>query len=156
MSSNALLDKDFLLDLTTAQEREIYCKIIALNFDECPLEEITGNVSSGSISIDGTSSIRRSCSISLIAQELNIHAYYWGLHTKIKVFIGMKNNINSKYDDIIWFPQGVYVLTSFSTSQSTTGWTVSLSGKDKMCLLNGEVGGVVSDVWILHEHASQL
>lgn len=146
MSSNALLDKDFLLDLTTAQEREIYCKIIALNFDECPLEEITGNVSSGSISIDGTSSIRRSCSISLIAQELNIHAYYWGLHTKIKVFIGMKNNINSKYDDIIWFPQGIYILTSFSTSQSTTGWTVSLSGKDKMCLLNGEVGGIVNSL----------
>ena len=32
-SNNALLDNNFLYDLTTAQEREIYCKIIALNFE---------------------------------------------------------------------------------------------------------------------------
>ena len=142
--NNALLDNNFLYDLTTAQEREIYCKIIALNFEEYPLEEITGNIQSGSISLDGASAVRRSCSISLIAQELDINSYYWGLNTKIKVMIGMKNTLNDAYDDIIWFPQGIYILTSFSTSQSTSGWNVSLSGKDKMCLLNGEVGGVVN------------
>ena len=45
------------------------------------------------------------------------------------------------YPDIIWFPQGIYLITSFNTSQSTNNYTISISGKDKMCLLNGELGG---------------
>ena len=35
----------------------------------------------------------------------------------------------------------MYVITSFNTSQSTNNFTVSISGKDKMCLLNGDLGG---------------
>ena len=33
------------------------------------------------------------------------------------------------------------IITSFNTSQSTNNYTISISGKDKMCLLNGEVSG---------------
>lgn len=33
------------------------------------------------------------------------------------------------------------VITNFSTSLSTSGYNVSISGKDKMCLLNGELSG---------------
>ena len=35
----------------------------------------------------------------------------------------------------------MYVITSFNTNQSTNNFTVSISGKDKMCLLNGDLGG---------------
>lgn len=140
---NPLADKDFLRELDQNREREVFAKIVSLDYNENPIEEITGRVSSGTVSIDGSSSVRRSCSLSLIAQELNIHDFYWGLTTKFKLYSGLKNNINSKYPDIIWFPLGMFVISSFNTSQNINSYTVSIQGKDKMCLLNGTLGGTV-------------
>jgi hypothetical protein len=140
---NPLADKDFLRELDQNREREVFAKIVSLDYNENPIEEITGRVSSGTVSIDGSSSVRRSCSLGLIAQELNIHDFYWGLTTKFKLYSGLKNNINPKYPDIIWFPLGMFVISSFNTSQDTNSYTVSIQGKDKMCLLNGTLGGTV-------------
>lgn len=136
-----LFDKDFLYKLDQYHHKGLYAKIIALNFDENPIEQIEGRVTGGSINIDGTSSMRRSCSITLVANEVNINDFYWGLNTKFRFEIGVKNDINAKYPDIIWFLQGTFVITNFSTSLSTNSYTINISGKDKMCLLNGEVGG---------------
>ena len=141
--NNPLLDKEFLKQLDECKHHTIFAKVIALRFDEEPIEEITGEITSGSINIDGTSAVRRSCSLSMVAKNINITNYYWGLNTKFKLSIGLKNTINSAYPDIIWFKQGVYLITSFSTSQSTNSCTISLQGKDKMCLLNGDIGGVI-------------
>lgn len=138
---NYLFDKDFLYNLDQHHHKELYVKIIALTIDENPIEQIEGRVTGGSINIDGTSSMRRSCSITLVANDVNINDFYWGLNTKFRFEIGVKNDINSDYPDIIWFPQGTYIITSFSTSLSTNSYTINISGKDKMCLLNGEVGG---------------
>lgn len=140
--NNPLLDTVFLSQLDESTEKEVWARVITLTVDEKPVEEITGRIiSGGSINVDGTSAIRRSCSFSMVAKELNINDFYWGLYTKIKVEIGLTNKINSNYPDIIWFKQGTYVLTNFSTSQSTTNYTISIQGKDKMCLLNGDIGG---------------
>ena len=35
------------------------------------------------------------------------------------------------------------MINSFNTSRSTNNFTISISGKDKMCLLNGEAGGAL-------------
>lgn len=141
-----LLDADFLKRLDNEKQRETFAKIIALDWDENPLEEITGRVTGGSASIDGSSAVRRTCSLTMVAEELNIHDYYWGLNTKFKLQIGLRNNIDDRYDDICWFPLGMYVISSFSTAQSTNNYTVNIQGKDKMCLLNGEMGGVVNSL----------
>jgi hypothetical protein len=143
---NPLIDLDFLKRLDTEKEREVFAKVIALDWDENPLEEITGRVTGGSVNIDGTSAVRRTCSVSLVAEELNIHDYYWGLNSKFKLSVGLKNRIDERYPDIIWFPQGTYAISSFSTSQSTNSYSVSIQGKDKMCLLNGELGGIVNSL----------
>jgi hypothetical protein len=45
---------------------------------------------------------------------------------------------------MLWFPLGIYVISSVSISHSNSGLTVSIQAKDKMCLLNGECGGVFS------------
>lgn len=143
---NFLLDADFLKRLDNEKQRETFAKIIALDWDENPLEEITGRVTGGSASIDGASAVRRTCSLTMVAEELNIHDYYWGLSTKFKLFVGLKNSIDDRYDDICWFPLGTYVISSFSTAQSTNNYTVNIQGKDKMCLLNGELGGTVNSL----------
>lgn len=139
--SNPLLDKDFLLKLDQQKERENFARIISLDFDENPLEQIEGRVTGGSVNIDGTSAVRRSCSLSMVAENLDINNFYWGVKNKFKLEIGLSNKIDSNYPDVIWFPLGMYVITSFSTSYTTNSYTISISGKDKMCLLNGELGG---------------
>lgn len=135
------MDSEFLKKLDSHRSREVFAKLISLDFQENPIEQIEGRVTGGSINIDGASAVRRTCSVSMVAKEMNINEFYWGLYSKFKLEIGLKNFVDDKYSDIIWFPQGTYVITSFSTNQTTNNYTVSISGKDKMCLLNGEVGG---------------
>ena len=143
MVKNPLLDIDFLNQLTLNKDRETYVRITALTKDELPVEYIEGKVTGGSINIDGTSCVRRTCSLSMIANDVNINDYYWGLKNKFKLEIGIKNMINSNYPNIIWFKQGLFIITSFSTSQSANSFTINISGKDKMCLLNGDLSGVL-------------
>ena len=138
---NPLQDKEFLYNLNQDRHKEIYAKIISLTFDEKPLEQIEGRVSSGSINIDGTSTVRRTCNLTLIAKDVNITDFYWGVSNKFTLEIGLKNNINKDYPNIIWFKQGIYVITSFNSSLTNSNYTISINGKDKMCLLNGEIGG---------------
>lgn len=141
--ANPLIDKIFLKKLDEFPLRVIYAKIIALDNNEYPREEIQGRATGGSVNLDGTSAIRRSCSLTLLADDLDLRDYYWGLNNKFKLEIGMKNFIDANYPEIIWFPQGVYIITQFSTSQNATGYSISISGKDKMVLLNGEVSGKI-------------
>lgn len=144
MKANPLLDNIFLEKLFTAYDREIYAKITALNFDELPTEEISGKVTGGSINVDGTSACRRTCSLTLVANEVNINDYYWGLNTKFELQIGLTNRIDEKYPDIIWFKEGIYLITTFSTALGTSNYTINIQGKDKMGLLDGTIGGTLT------------
>lgn len=164
---NPMLDKEFLKQLDNYNNKTIYARVVALNLQEYPTQDITGIVQSGNINIDGNSAIRRSCSLTLISTlnseedenediklekqknslnggiNVKLNDFYWGLNTKFQVYIGIKNEINPEYDDIIWFNMGIYLITSFSASLGVNSFSVSISGKDKMCLLNGDVGGVI-------------
>lgn len=139
--SNYLIDKEFLNKLDLAKEKEIFVKIILLTIDELPLTQIEGYTTQGTISIDGTSAMRRTCSLSMVAAKMDAANFDWCLNSKFSLSIGVANNIDPQYPNIIWFPQGIFVFTSISISQTISSFTVSLSGKDKMCLLNGEIGG---------------
>ena len=110
---NPLLDLDFLDKLHHARVRKTYARVIALDKEERALETIEGVVTSGSISVDGSSAVRRTCSLSMVVKELNIHEYYWGLKTKVELYAGLENNIDDTYPKIIWFKQGTFVLSSF-------------------------------------------
>jgi hypothetical protein len=46
------------------------------------------------------------------------------------------------YPDIIWFKQGIYLITSFKYIVNTNGTdNIYITGKDKMALLNGDISG---------------
>lgn len=134
-------DKDFLKLLDNVKNKEVYARLTSLTFSELPIELIEGRVTGGTISLDGKSSSRRTCNLNLIAKDVNVNQFYWGLTHKFKVEIGIKNIINSKYPDIIWFKQGIFVITNFNISLSTNGYNITINGKDKMSLLNGDLGG---------------
>ena len=108
----SLLDEDFLAALLEQKERTIYAKISALDINELPLDSIEGKVTGGSINIDGASSVRRTCSLTMISDEIDINDFYWGLKTKFKLYIGLTNRIKYRpaytelyqnYPDICWF-----------------------------------------------------
>lgn len=140
-----LYSEDFLRELDAYPHRTTFVKIIALDVDENPLESIEGRISNGgSINIDGASFVRRTCSLTMLAEDVNIHDFYWGYKTKIKVSIGLENCVDNSYPEVIWFEQGVFVITQFSCQLSTNGYNISLTAKDKMCLINGDVGGAMS------------
>lgn len=143
MISNPLFDTAFLKQLIEQKNREIFARITALTINEMPIEYIEGKVTGGSINVDGNSAVRRTCTLSMVAQDVNINDFYWGLKNKFRLEIGLKNTFNCNYPEIIWFKQGLYVITSFSTSQSTNNYNINISGKDKMCLLNGDLAGTL-------------
>lgn len=134
-------DRDFLLELDRDKNKTIYARITALRFDESPIEFIEGRVTQGSVNIDGTSAIRRSCSLTMVAAEFDYRNYYWGLNTKFKLEIGLENYINPAYPKVCWFDQGIFLITQFNTNRNASSFNISISGKDKMCQLNGEIGG---------------
>lgn len=138
-----LTDVDFLTKVFKNRQKHIKVKISSLTFDEKLIETLEGKVTNGSINIDGKSAMRRSCNLTLIPYN-NIDQVNWGLETKFKLEIGIENpyfQMDNDYPQTLWFPQGIYLITSFSQSISTNNKTISISGKDKMALLNGEISG---------------
>jgi hypothetical protein len=56
------------------------------------------------VNIDGNSAVRRTCSLSMVAKDVDINSFYWGLYNKFRVEVGLKNTVDRyNYDDIIWF-----------------------------------------------------
>lgn len=137
-------DKNFLLQLDQQKNKIIYAKITALTLQELPVETIEGRVTQGSINLDGASAVRRTCSLTIVAPGFDYSNYLWGFNTKFKLEIGVENKIDSRYEDIIWFKQGIYVISSFNTSKSSNNFTITIQGKDKMSRLNGDMGGTIN------------
>lgn len=142
--NNFLLDTEFLKELFSTRSRETYARVISLDNEENPREMIEGRVVQGSINLDGNSSMRRSCNLTMVtAPDIAYNDYYWALTTKFKLEIGLKNNVDTKYDNIVFFPMGVYVINNFNMSYGTGNYSISIQGQDKMCLLNGQVSGEI-------------
>lgn len=143
--NNSLLEK-----LVNEKIQTTYAKIVTYSFDEKPLSSIEGRVSGGSIQANGASAVRRTLSLSMVAKPeiANIENLdnEIAINKKVKVYIGrlMEN-------EIMWFNCGFYVISSASVNQSTSGWTISISGKDKMALLDGTAGGTLPTAVTFHE-----
>ena len=144
-----LRDKNFLKTIDRISLKEEFAKITILNWQERPIEDIQGKVSSGTLNINGNSSLRRTCNLTILIDENNSNITSvknsLSINKKIKLDIGVKNNTSqySEYD-IIWFPLGTYIISSVSITNTNSQITsASLQLKDKMCLLNGECGGLL-------------
>lgn len=144
-----LTDSNFLKNVNQMHIKEQYAKITILNWNEEPIQEIQGIVTGGSLNIDGKSSMRRTCNLSVfVAEDTNTNVtdidHLFSLNKKMYLEIGYLNVTNEyKKYKMLWFPQGLYVMINPSLSHSTDGTNISLTLKDKMCLLNGECGGVI-------------
>ena len=139
--------------------RELFVKLELLDWQENTIKEIQGLLTNGNISINGNSSIRRTCSFTFLADDKAQIDEYIKLNTKFKLFTGIKNKLNKKYSylgDIFWFKGGTYVFTNASFTHNASAVTVNVTAKDKMCLLNGEVSGIIPDTVVLHERVEDI
>lgn len=144
-----LKDKDFLKKMDEQRLKEQFVKITLLNWNEDPVEEIQGLATGGTINLDGKSSLRRTCSLSIFLKDNDYSGITnvgnkFAINTKVYVEVGFTNNTDQyKKYPIIWYPQGLFIINSVSSSHSTNGTTLSFQFKDKMCLLNGMCGGTL-------------
>jgi len=58
---NPLLDTLFLRELDHNRNRTTFVRLTSLTLDQYPIERIEGVATGGSITLDGTSSVRRIC-----------------------------------------------------------------------------------------------
>lgn len=142
-------DSDFLFKIDCLQTRTQYVKIIILDWQERPIQEIQGLTTGGSINLDGKSAMRRTCNLSMFVLNENLSKVtninnLFSLNKKAYLEIGIKNTTNQYIQyPIIWMPLGTFIIINSNLSHSTSGVTMSLQLKDKMCLLNGECGGMI-------------
>lgn len=172
-----LQDNLFLEQLDNLKIKEEFIKITVLSWKEDEIQEIQGKVIDGSLTIDGSSSLRRTANLTVFAEEtendLTQIDDILSINRKIRLEIGIVNkvpngiyetveketgrivhyeiNYKKKYGDIIWFPLGVFVIFDPTINHNVAdGVKISLTLKDKMCLLNGEAGGVFPAAIELH------
>lgn len=151
-----LKDSSFLKQFDNLHLKQQFVKLTVLTFNEQPIEEIQGKVISGNFNLDGTSSMRRTGNINLVADEYNNDLTktknLLSINKKIEVLIGFTNTTGQYTNyNIIWFPLGVYIIVAANISNSLNGINIALTLHDKMALLNGECGGTLPASIVLNE-----
>ena len=141
-----LLDDAFLKQINYSNNITLHCRIFVMNRDEAVIGTIEGKTSGGSLSLNGSSAIRRTGSLTIIADDSTYRITdvrnLLAIDKLIEIEVGI-DNLTTAYSatPILWFPLGHFVIGNASISYSSSGLTISLSLKDKMALLNGESGG---------------
>lgn len=154
--------REFLRKIDGFINQKRYVKITLLNWEEEPLKEIEGIISSGTMSLDGSSSIRRTCQMSTSVDagsyDIEDAEEDFAINKKIFLEIGVKN-YTDEYPQypILWFPQGVFFIKTFGCNSSTSSAVnITLSLVDKMAMLNGDVGGKLPAATIFDTEITQL
>ena len=148
-----LNDIPFLDKIYDQHSQTVYTQITVLDWWERPLQNIQGRIISGSISVNGDSSTRRTANLSVkILEESELYNNIdslFSINKKIFIETGLKNNLRHLGEDFypeydtIWFPFGTFIIVNCSITHDLSGVTLSLTLNDKMCLLNGTAGGVI-------------
>lgn len=174
--TNFLNDKRFLRQIDRLRIKEQYVRLTILSWSEESISEIQGKVLSGSVTLDGSSSLRRTANLTLLTDshynDLTTLNNDIAINKKVKMELGILNTVPSyfyqtendsgvlenheinyqeKYGNIVWFPLGIYVMFDPNIAHTGEGITLSVTLKDKMCLLNGDVGGVIPAAVTLSE-----
>lgn len=149
--------------------RTLFIKMKILDKDEHVLSTIEGHATGGSISINASSAVRRTGSITLVTgdssyeedQELQFYKVteidnLISMNKLVAIEIGLKNTgLEYPEYDIFWIPLGQFLITNASVTHSTQGIQIQAKLTDKMALLNGDIGGVIPGT-IIHSPIEDL
>ena len=143
-----LKDSAFLKRFDQLKIKQQLVKIVVLNFNQEPIQQIQGKVTGGNLSLDGSSAMRRTGNVNLIADQyendLTTTRNLLSINKKIELLVGFINTTGEYTNyDVLWFPQGIYMIINPNISHSGDGINISLTLHDKMANLNGECGGTL-------------
>ena len=115
-------------------------KVELLDWYEFVTMEITGEcVDEGTITVNRSQGVRRSCSLSLFNYEgkqvIDRDSKFW-YTKKFKLWTGIENEYTG---DIYWFSQGVFLTTSVEYNDNK----IQITGVDKFGLFTSDVGASV-------------
>ena len=92
--------------------------------------------------VDHLFSINKKCTIELGIVN-KVPKYNFKIQNQDDSISSYTINYQEQYGNIVWFPLGMYVMFNPSIAHSMQGVTISMQLKDKMCLLNGDLGGQI-------------
>lgn len=125
----------------TIQNKHI--KINVLNFNYQTVAEISGNVTSGSITIDASSDIRRTCQIECVVTDssfnIGVNKYIW-FDKYVQILIGIDDIYTG---ETVWFNQGIYIIDEPSYLYDAISHTLNFTGLDLMAKLTGQRNGYI-------------
>ena len=99
-----LSDSLFLHQLDLEKIKTKIIKVIVLTKEERAIAEVTGRVTSGSISIDGSSTVRRTASLEFIADTVDYNSIdlkqLFVINRKVSLQIGIKNTLKKELQEV--------------------------------------------------------
>ena len=128
--------------------RIIHTKINVLNFDLQIVSEISGVVLEGSTyTIDATSDIRRTCSISLVPKDNSFNIEYGGklwMDKYVQVFVGIEDVKNN--NEVVYSNLGLYLVNNPDQVYDATNNTITINGIDLMAKITGMRNGYLEGI----------
>lgn len=159
--NEALERRNFLSKIDSFVNQKRYVKITLLNWQEEPLKEIEGVITGGSMTFDGSSAVRRTCTMTTAVDATSYDVEDadedFAIDKKIYLEIGIVN-YTKEYPEypVLWFPQGVFFIKNFGcNSSSSSAVNINLTLTDKMAMLNGDVGGKLPAATIFDTEITQ-
>lgn len=129
-------------NLIQSRTRNSKIKIEVLNFNFQTVNSLEGRTISGSISIDATSDIRRTCNITLVIDKMDnivTPGHIIWIDKFIKIYQGIDNPRNN--NETVWWNMGIFLINNPNSVYNSTTKTVTFEGLDLMSKLSGRRNG---------------
>lgn len=130
------------------RSRNLHVKINILNFNLQTVDEISGVALDGAnFTIDATSDIRRTCSISIvpISSSYNIEfgSNIW-IDKYVKIYVGIEDISNN--NEIVYTNMGIYLINNPNRTYDAINNVLTINGLDIMSKLTGLRNGYLEGI----------
>jgi len=130
------------IELCKFRSKHVYVKLLLLDSKLHPLDEMQGECISGTLSIDSTSDVRRTCSLELYHKDASYDAAEYNkvwFNQRVKVQMGF---LNMKTGKIVWYNMGIFVFNTCNYTYAADTKTISVECADLVTMLDGTHGGI--------------
>lgn len=127
--------------------RQFMTKIEWLDWEENFVADHTADVLDGSLTIDAAGQIRRNFSMT-VSNSSGLYVPN-GACTSMGVKVRIKRGLLMANGGSVWWNRGVFALSDPSSVHSGADKTVEISGLDKWALLDGSLGGTLTNTTVI-------
>ena len=122
--------------------RNLSINVYLLNSNMQIVNQLSGKVIAGNISIDANSDIRRTCNIDMVMKGAEFDIEIW-VNKYARIETGIENIVTGEID---WINQGVYLINNPVITYSGSESRLSFQGLDLMAKLTGLRNGYLTDL----------